>query len=290
MDLTPDDDQEALRSATEAWLADKLPLEGARDRGPDIWRGMAEMGWIGMTTPDIGLDHATEALVFAQLGIALAPVAAISSSVAARWCGVEGKVALAVGSRLIDAEGADMALGAFDGKVGHFSAGCAGGLAPTIDPGTWQRQLVGDPSPILLDDPRAFYHLRLLSAAYAVGCAEGAARLSSDYAKLREQFGKPIGSFQAIKHICADMAVRGAVARSQLYYAACALDADDPRMGFHVAAASRLADRAAIDIGRAAVQVHGGIGMTDEAAPHLFLKRAHLLQFVTPVARDELLA
>jgi len=89
--------------------------------------------------------------------------------------------------------------------------------------------------------------------------------------------------------ICADMAVRCAVARSQLYYAACALDAGSGDAGFHVAAAQRLADTAALDNGRANVQVHGGIGMTDEAYPHLTLKRAHLLGFIAPVSSSDLL-
>jgi alkylation response protein AidB-like acyl-CoA dehydrogenase len=85
------------------------------------------------------------------------------------------------------------------------------------------------------------------------------------------------------------MAVRAAVARSQLYFAACALDAGDPESDFHVAAAKHLADQAAVDNGRANIQVHGGIGMTDEAAPHLCLKRAHLLSFIAPARRDILL-
>jgi alkylation response protein AidB-like acyl-CoA dehydrogenase len=85
------------------------------------------------------------------------------------------------------------------------------------------------------------------------------------------------------------MVVRSAVARSQLYFAACALDADAPDAAFHVAAAKRLADTACLDNGRANIQVHGGIGMTDEAAPHLCLKRAHLLSFIAPVSTADLL-
>ncbi|MDP3781982.1 MAG: acyl-CoA dehydrogenase family protein [Sphingopyxis sp.] len=99
---------------------------------------------------------------------------------------------------------------------------------------------------------------------------------------MRQQFDRPIGSIQAIKHNCSDMAVRAAVARSQLYYAACALDAGHADAAFHITAAKLLADQAALDNGRANIQVHGGIGMTDEAAPHLCLKRAHLLQFIAP--------
>jgi len=84
--------------------------------------------------------------------------------------------------------------------------------------------------------------------------------------------------------------VRAAVARSQLYYAACALQAGESDAAFHVTAAKRLADQAALDNGRANIQVHGGIGMTDEASPHLCLKRAHLLQFLAPAESRILLA
>src|SRR3546814_14468387 len=85
--------------------------------------------------------------------------------------------------------------------------------------------------------------------------------MAAAYAQVREQFERPIGWFQAIKHLCADMAVRCAIARSQLYYAACALDAGDAGAAFHVAAAKRLADQAALDNGRANIQLPGGIGL-----------------------------
>jgi alkylation response protein AidB-like acyl-CoA dehydrogenase len=132
-------------------------------------------------------------------------------------------------------------------------------------------------------------HLHLLAAAFGVGCADAARDMAADYAKLREQFERPIGWFQALKHLCSDMAVRCEVARSQLYYAACALDADSGDAAFHIASAKLLADQAALENARGNVQVHGGIGMTDEAYPHLCLKRAHLLSFVAPARSDVIL-
>jgi alkylation response protein AidB-like acyl-CoA dehydrogenase len=137
--------------------------------------------------------------------------------------------------------------------------------------------------------PHAALHLQLLAAAYGVGCADAALDMAAEYAKIREQFERPIGWFQALKHICSDMAVRCAVARSQLYYAACALDASEADAAFHIASAKQLADQAALENGRANIQVHGGIGMTDEAYPHLCLKRAHLLSFIAPARRDIIL-
>lgn len=294
MDLTPNDDQSAFRTATADWCRDNMPLEDARDRPANIWQQLEAMGWVGMTAPGMDLDHATEALVFAELGRFLAPVALLSSAVAARWAGIDGKAALAVadrsGVRLLDVDPAQHALGIFAGGAGHFALpeGAAG--TASLDPSATLVRIEGSPEVETLDDPRAALHLQLLAAAFGVGCADAARDMAVGYAQMREQFERPIGSFQAIKHMCADMAVRAAVARSQLYYAACSLDADDADMTFHIAAAKRLADQAALENGRVNIQVHGGIGMTDEAYPHFCLKRAHLLQFIAPVDTASLLA
>src|SRR3546814_21200702 len=94
--------------------------------------------------------------------------------------------------------------------------------------------------------------------------------MAAAYAQVREQFERPIGWFQAIKHLCADMAVRCAIARSQLYYAACAHEAGDAGAEFHVAAANRPADQTALDNRRLNLQIHGGYGMTEEGPPNLF--------------------
>src|SRR5205807_8667320 len=102
--------------------------------------------------------------------------------------------------------------------------------------------------------------------------------LATAYAKERKQFGRVIGSFQAIKHICADMLVRAEVARAAVYAAGVTID--DPTVGDAaraVAGAKLLACDAAIANGKACVQVHGGMGFTWEVDVHLFLKRAVLL-------------
>jgi alkylation response protein AidB-like acyl-CoA dehydrogenase len=297
MDLTPDAEQLALLTATADWCRVNMPLEQARARPAGLWTELDAMGWTAMTGPDMGLTHATEALVFAELGRHLAPVGLIATAVAARWSGYPGKTALAlldnhvVGGRVrvYDPAGANHALGLAGHVVASTPLPLDLGGTPGLDPSAPLAHL--DPAPpfTALGDPRAGLHLQLLTAAFAVGCADAARDMAADYAKVREQFDRPIGWFQALKHICADMAVRGAVARSQLYFAAAALDADDAEAPFHVAAAMRLADQAAVENGRANIQVHGGIGMTDEAYPHLCLKRAHLLSFVAPARRDIIL-
>ncbi len=123
----------------------------------------------------------------------------------------------------------------------------------------------------------------LLTASYQVGIAGRLVELAVDYAKVREQFDRPIGGFQAVKHLCADMYARAELARVAVEAAAVTIDmvttddeaAGDP--GRAVAGAKLLADEAASANGRSSIQVHGGIGFTWELPVHLFLKRAWLL-------------
>ncbi len=293
MDLTPDEDQIAVVTATADWCRAHMPLDESRSRRTELWSELEAMGWTAMAADEVGLDHATEALVFAELGRHLAPIALLSSVVAARWAGKEGKVALALPAadfvRVFDGQEATHALGLFDRRLGQFALGRSVRGLDSLDPST---SVVHVEIPATVDpigDPAAL-HLQLLSASFAIGCADAARDMAAGYAMIREQFERPIGWFQAIKHMCADMAVRAATARSQLCYAACALDAGNDDAAFHIAAAKSLADRAALDNGRSNIQIHGGIGMTDEALPHLCLKRAHLLQFIAPADRAVLLA
>lgn len=294
MDLTPNADQEAFVTATADWCRDNMPLENARERSPDLWTQMREMGWLGMTHADLDLDHATEALVFAELARHLAPVGALSTAVARRWTGTEERVGLAIPAadsvRILDGAGVRLALGLCDGDAFTCALPVELASAPSLDPSATLARLSSAPALTPLGESRAALHLQLLAAAYAVGCADAARDMASDYARMRQQFDRPIGWFQAIKHLCADMAVRAAVARSQLYFAACALDAGGSDTAFHIAAAKHLADQAAVENSRANVQIHGAIGITDEAYPHFCLKRAHLLTFVAPASRSILLA
>lgn len=300
MDLTPTPDQLALLEATADWCRDNMPIEAARNRQPGLWAELEEMGWTRLTCPGMGLDHAAEAMIFADLGRHLAPVALISTSVANRWLADEphrGKTALALISvapesgrlRVCDPEGAASAITLRDTDLALLALPAGLSASPGLDPTTPLAILDTCPPAAPVSAPQAALQFRLLAAALALGCADAALEMASDYAKLREQFGRPIGWFQAIKHMCADAATRCAVARSQLYLAAASLDAGAADAAFQIAAAKRLADQAAIANARANIQVHGGIGITDEAYPHLFLKRAHLLSFIAPVTDDDLL-
>jgi len=138
--------------------------------------------------------------------------------------------------------------------------------------------LGGSACRVLARDPAAVERLRrratVLACAEAVGAIERTVELSVEYAKVRQQFGKPFGSFQAVKHRCADMAVRAEVARSATIYAAVSLRDDAEDAGFQTRVAKILCANAFIANSADNVQNHGGMGFTWECDAHLFVKRA----------------
>jgi alkylation response protein AidB-like acyl-CoA dehydrogenase len=118
----------------------------------------------------------------------------------------------------------------------------------------------------------------VLGGALLVGLAAATVDLAVAYAKERQQFGKPIGSFQAVKHLCADMLVRSEVARAAVHAAAVTIDQPDVGDAERAAAgAGLLAVEAAIANGKTCIQVHGGMGFTWEVPAHLYLMRARVL-------------
>jgi alkylation response protein AidB-like acyl-CoA dehydrogenase len=102
--------------------------------------------------------------------------------------------------------------------------------------------------------------------------------MAVEYAKARQQFGKPIGSFQAIKHLCADMAIRAEAAACQVIFAALVQAEGHAGVDFHSVAAKLVAVEAALQNAAQNIQIHGAIGFTAEADAHLFIKRAHVLE------------
>jgi alkylation response protein AidB-like acyl-CoA dehydrogenase len=96
------------------------------------------------------------------------------------------------------------------------------------------------------------------------------------YAKVRHQFGRPIGSFQAVKHACADMLVQVAVSRELAAAAVGQLAAEDPGATVASSMAKSYATSAAVDVVGRAMQLHGGMGYTWESGVHVYLKRAAL--------------
>jgi alkylation response protein AidB-like acyl-CoA dehydrogenase len=119
--------------------------------------------------------------------------------------------------------------------------------------------------------------LRLGAVALAneqVGGSQRCMEMSVDYAKERIQFGRPIGSFQAVKHRCADMLVQVEMAKSAAYYANWCAAAGDADLALAAPMAKSYCSEAYFRIAGDTIQVHGGIGFTWEHPAHLYFKRA----------------
>jgi alkylation response protein AidB-like acyl-CoA dehydrogenase len=214
------------------------------------------------------------------------------------WCVTGTKV------HVPDAIAADIVLvtADVDGTLGVFSVRADGGsilieATPTVD-GTRKegRVRLEDAPAIRLGTGDATDAVsatvdRLHTAAVVdgVGAASRALEIALDYAKQRQQFGVPIGSFQAVQHLCVDMARAVELARAAAYYACWAIDDADPDER-HRAATMALAFAAdeLYAVGAGAVQVHAGVGFTWEHDIHLFYKRLLTLQHAGGGSLDQL--
>jgi alkylation response protein AidB-like acyl-CoA dehydrogenase len=311
MDFHLDDDQLALRDTVARFCRDRWPLEELAERPEDAfdrsrWTELVELGPPSLMAPEecggLGLGAVEGAVAFEQLGRFLVPGPTLWSALAALLIpelahgecmagGVEGDGASPYFVEYIDQ--VDLVLVLHTDRVARVDpARCERAAAPEgLDPLNPVGVVSALPGGAVVGDAADAARLRnvgtVLSAALQLGVAETALDVSVAYALEREQFGVPIGSFQALKHILADMYVRVGMARSATYAAAAVLD--DPEVG-HVERSLRgaklLAGEAAFENGRAAVQVLGGMGFTWEMAPHFLLKRALVLDqsFGTPHA------
>ncbi len=107
-----------------------------------------------------------------------------------------------------------------------------------------------------------------------VGGMQRTLDLTVEYAKTRKQFGKPIGTFQAVQHQCADMYLETESSRSAVYYAAWALEQNAPDAATAVSIAKMYASDACRTVGNRGIQIHGGMGFTWENDLHLYYRRA----------------
>jgi alkylation response protein AidB-like acyl-CoA dehydrogenase len=147
----------------------------------------------------------------------------------------------------------------------------------------------GDPEPAVR---RLLDRAAVAVACDSLGLCEAMLSATVSYAKVRRQFGRPIGSFQAVKHACADMLVTIAVSRQLVSAAVEAIAADRPDAGVAAAMAKAYTCSTAVDVAGKAMQLHGGIGYTWESGIHVYLKRAALNRslFGSPAAHRQELA
>jgi alkylation response protein AidB-like acyl-CoA dehydrogenase len=175
-----------------------------------------------------------------------------------------------------------------DGPEVHVleSAGITVTPVPSLDPTRRLGTIEWDPSPDTLVASgtaaasligRTTDRAAVATAAELLGLTQRMITLAADYARERHQFGKPIGSFQAVKHLLAGAQVKLEFARPVVYGAAWSLDEGDPAASRAASTAKAYASDAATEAARVSLQVHGAIGYTWECDLHLFLKRAWAL-------------
>ncbi|WP_225097871.1 acyl-CoA dehydrogenase family protein [Streptomyces sp. CoH27] len=259
------DDQRALRAGVRQLLERRFGHEALRaavdapgrlDRG--LWRALGDAGFFALRLPEarggVGLGLPEAVLVFEEAGRALLPGPLVATHLAAGsvpGAATGETVVAAVDGELVEwLDGADVVLGDTSGAVPLRS----------LDPLTPLHRV---PVPGVTDPVGS-----LLTAAEQLGTSGRVCELAVQHARTREQFGRPVGAFQAVQHLCADLLVRAEIARVAVYAAAVTADPAD------IAAARLLADEAAVRGARDCLQVHGGMGFTWEADVHLHLKRA----------------
>jgi alkylation response protein AidB-like acyl-CoA dehydrogenase len=300
-----------MRDAVRAFCAARFDVAGVATRegraaDDATWAGLAELGVLGMLTAESGVGVVEAAIVFEELGGHLASGPVLWSVLAAPLVPGVAEGAVRVGGTELDARAdlgvvvdhgdeVDTILVLHDDRVERCERvdlpGATSGSP--FDPLTPVAVFPSLPHGEVLASGDDVVALRrngeLLGAALLVGVAQGALDVARAYALEREQFGVPIGSFQAIKHLLADMYVRVELARAATYAGAAILD--DPRAGDPRRAAGTakfLAGEAGVANARAAVQVLGGMGFTWDMLPHYYLKRAWVLDqcFGTAVAHS----
>ncbi|CAH9413743.1 MULTISPECIES: acyl-CoA dehydrogenase family protein [Streptomyces albovinaceus subgroup] len=326
MDFQLSDDQRALRSGMRDLLGavfdrDRLRAAVERDGALDrsLWRELGAAGFFALRLPEeaggVGLGLPEAVLLFEEAGRALLPGPLVATHLAAGL--VKGA---AEGEAVVTAVAADLpaahlaeadAVLVVDGQAppglpGDVLSGDVSGAevlagealrafvaaarpVRSVDPLTPLHRLAGRAVPT--GAPQAYsgalhYEAALLTAAEQLGSAARTTEAAVQHAGERHQFGSPIGSFQAVKHLCADMLARTEPARAAVYAAAVTGDPAE------IAAAKLLADEAAVRNARDCLQIHGGMGFTWEADVHLHLKRAWLraASWLTVARAEELLA
>jgi alkylation response protein AidB-like acyl-CoA dehydrogenase len=339
-DLT--DEQQAIRSTARDFLAARYKSERIRElaEGPEgfeqsDWEEMAALGWPGLALPEEwggqGLGIVDLAVLFEELGYALAPSPLLSTTVAGlalaingtdeqreRWlrplAGGEARGTVALfdagtparigdfemeakadgdgvvldGEKVLvmDAASADFFLVATSDGHRHLVERDAEGvkveLEPSIDPTrrlyTVHLDGVRIGAEATLNGGQEEYLPVLWRACIAIasestGVAQRTMEMAVSYAKDRQQFGRPIGAYQAVSHRCAQMLLETENSRSAVYGAAWAADAEPESLPLAASMAKAYASDAGWRVPDASIQVHGGIGFTWEHDLHFFLKR-----------------
>ena len=316
------DDQRAIQRTARDFLADAYRPEEVRRLAYDTprgfedegWARICELGWPALLVDEehggLGLGVVELAVVQEELGAALAPSPFLSTVAAAaviaeagsdeqraRWLGAlaEGEARGTVATlrdgdgwtAVPDADGAAVVV-VRDGEGWALTDAVSAEAVEALDPTRrlWRVRAEGDLEPLPGAAPRAGDIVAVALAAESVGVARRTLDMAVQYAKEREQFGRPIGAYQAVSHACAQMLLEVEGARSTTLYAAWALDHEPESGPLAASMAKAYASDAGWRVPAAALQVHGGIGFTWEHDLHLWLKRGKANAYLWGDARE----
>jgi alkylation response protein AidB-like acyl-CoA dehydrogenase len=273
--------------AVRAWANGDTAL------GRKVWAQLADLGVTALLVPEPfdGLDaHPVDLVVASErLGrwcvpgpitesIAVAPILLADDDRCASLAGGELIVTVAVPPqvpRAVDADAAGLVLLAESGRVSEAQAS---EQHESVDPSRRLYDVTATGTAWDADVARAYEFGALATAAQLVGAGQALLDAAVEYAKQRAQFGRVIGSYQAIKHKLADVHIAVELARPLVYGAALSLAADSPDAARDVSAAKAAAADAALLAARSALQTHGAIGFTAEHDLSLWLLRVQALR------------
>ncbi|MSO40953.1 MAG: acyl-CoA dehydrogenase [Solirubrobacterales bacterium] len=310
MNFDLNDEQRAIKDTARELLASRFKLDKVRELAESgsyddaIWKEIGGLGWAGIAVPEEhggqGLGIVELMLLCEEVGYACAPLPLFSSAAAGlviasagsdeqreRWLPElsSGQVTAGIpatapedDSVMIDADGA--AVLAFDRGEGPRLAEPSeveiSGL-DLIDRTRRYSQLSGEGGQEIPGEiDWALAAITIAFAGELTGLAQRAMEMAVEYARDREQFGRPIGAYQGVSHACAKMLYDVEEARSLTYYAAWCADAQPESLPLAASMAKARASEAAWDVAAASLQVHGGIAFTWEHDLQFFLKRARV--------------
>ena len=292
------DDQVAFRDAAAALLAKGCPPAAVRaawdapagELDRDVWDGLDAMGVLGVLVPEadggLGLDETYLVPILEEAGrVALPHPVVETAMVAAPLLGAgSGMVSTDLGGPLIPCAADADALLLLEGDrlVRSNRSAIAEHPPRTVDGARRAARAASDATgDLVTDDPVAIALAldrgALGTAAVLIGLGQAMLDLTVGYVTERHQFGKPVGSFQAVKHHLADAALQLELTRPAVWRAAWSVAHDAPTRARDVSMAKAMASDAAELVGRKALQCHGAIGYTVEADLHLYLKRTWAL-------------
>ena len=310
MNFDLDDEQRAIKDTARELLASRFKLERVRELAEAgayddaVWKEVGELGWPGIAVPEEhggqGLGAIELTLLCEEVGYACAPLplfptAATSLLISAagseeqreRWLAGLGSGELTAGfaattpgqdSVVMDAEGAAV-LALDDGDGARLAEPAEVEIEPLdlIDSTRrYARVSGGSGDPLPGEVAWAIDCAVVALAGELTGLAQRAMEMAVEYARERQQFGRPIGAYQAVSHACARMLYDVEESRSLTYYAAWCAGAEPESLPMAASMAKARASEAAWDVAAASLQVHGGIGFTWEHDLHFFLKRARV--------------